>query len=204
LIENNPALGYAPQWTRPPHLVSNGPFALTDWQFKRYLQMEPNPYYWDRAAVRCGRLRLVSYAGDARAALLAYQTGVVDVLSWVPQEFAPELLEQVRTGRRRDVQFQPVFGSYYYLFNCTKKPFAEGRVRKALALAIDKRQLTDRVLRMGQRPLNVLVPPGSVAGYESPAGWRWILPRRGGCWRRRGIRMGRGWSRWKFCIRTRI
>ena len=176
LIENNPVLGYAPQWTRPPHLVSNGPFQLTDWQFKRYLQYEPNPYYWDRSAVHCPRLRLVSYAGDARAALLAYQTGVVDVLTWVPQQFAPELLEQVRAGRRRDVQFQPVFGSYYYVFNCQKKTFSEARVRKALALAIDKRQLVEKVLRMGQVPLNVLVPPGSVAGYASPQGLEMNLP----------------------------
>ncbi|MEI8197211.1 MAG: peptide ABC transporter substrate-binding protein [Phycisphaerae bacterium] len=176
LIDHNPALGYAPQWIRPPNLVSNGPFQLTDWQFKRYLQFEPNPYYWDRSAVQCPRLRLVSYAGDARAALLAYQTGVVDVLSWVPQQFAPELLAQVRAGQRRDVQFQPVFGSYYYEFNCLKKPFNDPRIRKALALAIDKRQLTERVLRMGQRPLNVLVPPESIPGYASPAGLEMDVP----------------------------
>lgn len=169
LPKGDPAQGYDNHWTRPPNLVSNGPYQLTDWQFKRYLQLDHNPYYWDRSAVRNPRLHLVAYE-DSRAAFLAQQSGAVDVLTWVPPDFGPELLTQVQQGKRHDVHFGPVFGSYYYIFNCQKKPFDDRRVRKALALAIDKKALVEQVVRMGQRPLDVLIPPESLPGYVSPRG----------------------------------
>ncbi len=165
----HPDNGYDGKWTRPPHLVTNGPYKLVEWQFKRDLVLEPNEYYWDRQAVQCDRLRLVAYE-DARAGLQAYDDGRVDMLSWVPQEFGPDLLADQAAGKRRDVHWRLVFGTYYYLFNCAKKPFDDARVREALALAIDKTQITEKVLRMGQVPVNVLVPPDSIRGYRSPAG----------------------------------
>jgi oligopeptide transport system substrate-binding protein len=168
LIDGDPAKGYRGEWTRSPNLVSNGPFRLTDWSFKRHLLLQRNENYWDVANVHCPSLRLVTY-DDPRAFFLAYQSGIVDVLTRVPEQFAPELLEQVRAGRRHDVQFQPVFGTYYYLFNCQKAPFNDVRVRKAFALAIDKSRLV-AMLRLGQRPLDVLVPPDAIAGYSSPRG----------------------------------
>jgi len=161
--------GYEAGFTRPPHLVTNGPFRLADWRFKIHLLLTPNPYYWDAGAVHAEAIELVTY-DDARAALLAYQTHTVDAMSWVPQEFGADLLKMQGEGLRHDVQWRPVFGTYYYLFNCKQKPFDDARVRRALALAVDREPIVKDVLRMGQRPLSVLVPPDSIAGYRSPMG----------------------------------
>jgi len=165
----DPDAGYDGRWTHPPNLVTNGPFKLVEWQFKRHLLFEPNEHYWDRSAVKCERLRLVTY-DDPRSGLLAYDAGTVDVMSWVPQEFGPELLAAQAAGKRNDVHWRPVFGTYYYIFNCSRKPFDDVRVRRALTLAIDKEQITQKVLRMGQQPVNVLVPPDSIVGYHGPKG----------------------------------
>ncbi|HXE52098.1 MAG TPA: ABC transporter substrate-binding protein, partial [Tepidisphaeraceae bacterium] len=43
---------YDEAFTRPPNLVTNGPYRLADWSFKRRLRMIANDYYWDRAHVR--------------------------------------------------------------------------------------------------------------------------------------------------------
>jgi oligopeptide transport system substrate-binding protein len=53
----------------------------------------------------------------------------------------------------------------YYLINTTKPPTNDLRVRRAFALAIDKRVLT--VQRRNAKPLSSLVPPAIFIGYES-------------------------------------
>ena len=46
------------------------------------------------------------------------------------------------------------------MFNVTKKPLDDARVRKALTLAIDRQTLIDRVVRGGQLPALAYVPFG--------------------------------------------
>ncbi len=133
---SHPSKGYKSAWTRSPQLVTNGPFFLKEWKFKQYMLLEPNPHYWDRQHVRCKQLVLKTIT-DPRAALLAYQSGTVDLLTATPPQFAQDLLKQIDAGRK-DIHYLSVFGSYYYIFNCTREPLTDKRVRKALCLAIDR------------------------------------------------------------------
>lgn len=71
----------------------------------------------------------------------------------------------------------PTFGVYFYNFNCAPKlldgranPFADRRVRRAFALALDKQRITEQVRRIGEPVAATLIPPGAIPGYESPAG----------------------------------
>lgn len=80
-------------------------------------------------------------------------------------------------GESRDVHVVPSFGTDFYSFNCRAtlndgrpNPFAHAGVRRAFARSIDKRALAERVVRMGERVAGSLVPPGSIRGYEPPAG----------------------------------
>lgn len=166
---------YDPKFTRPPHLVTNGAFQLTEWQFKRHLLLTPNEHYWDRANVKVDRLKITALE-DQRAAILAYNSGAIDAMSFVPKQFGEELLQLRDDGKRNDVHFRPVFGTYYYIFNCTRKPFDDKRVRRALALVIDRRLITDNVLRMGEAPSTVVVPRNSIPGYTGPAGLDMNIP----------------------------
>ncbi len=168
-VRHGRQISYNPRWTRPPHLVTDGPYELTAWRFHQYLALRRNPYYWDRRDVRCRRLRIANYP-DAQAAFLAYRSGMVDVLSFLPGNFAPELVRLAQQGRRHDVHYRTVFGTYYYLCNCRHKALADPRVRLALDLALDKRAIVRDITRLPQRPVNVLVPPGTIAGYHSPRG----------------------------------
>jgi oligopeptide transport system substrate-binding protein len=167
-IANNGSIAYNPIWTHPPYLISDGPYQLTDWKFHQYLDLTPNPYYWDRRNVHCARIRIVSE--DQMTAFLAYHSGVIDVLSFVPSDFAPQLLVQQAHGLRDDIHYIAVFGTYFYLFNCRHNPLDDARVRRALDLAIDKQQIVEDVLQLPDKPINVLVPPGMIPGYQSPNG----------------------------------
>lgn len=160
---------YNPRWTRPPYLVSDGPYRLAAWKFHQYLELRPNHYYWDRQAVKCTALYIRNFP-DTQSAFLAYQSGAVDVLSFVPTRFAPALLRQQKEHSRDDVHYRPVFGSYYYNINCRHKPLNNPLIRRALDMAIDKQAIVKDILRLPDRALEVLVPPRSIPGYSSPQG----------------------------------
>ena len=188
---------YDPRWTRPPYLVSDGPYRLAAWKFHQYLELRPNKYYWDRQAVKCPALYVRNFP-DSQSAFLAYQSGAVDVLSFVPTLFAPALLRQQRRHLRDDVHYRPVFGSYYYNINCRHKPLNNPLVRRSLDMAIDKRAIVEHILRLPDRPLEVLVPPESIAGYVSPHGLPMNIPAARKLLIKAGYPGGRGLPVFKF------
>lgn len=165
----NGQTGFNPIWTRPPHLVTNGPFELTDWRFHQFLELKPNPYYDQRSQVHCPLLKIVNYE-DATAAFLAYRSNVIDVLGFIPSTLGPALVKEQRDGLRRDVHITPVFGTAFLDLNCQKGVLKNRLVREALDLAINRHQLVRHVVRMPAVPVHVLVPPGTIAGYTSPRG----------------------------------
>ncbi len=80
--------GYKQQFTRPPHLVTNGPFVLKRWDFKRRLILQKNPCYWDAAHVKSNSLEMV-VVEDPLTQLMLYESGQVQWLADVPSEVAP-------------------------------------------------------------------------------------------------------------------
>lgn len=171
------AANRSPQWTKAGHWVGNGPFTLQQWRFKQDLYLVRNENYWNAAAVKLRTLRIVNIENH-NTAFLAYQTGAVNLLlDASPLNVAPELLDQAAAGERRDVHSSDWFGTYYYIFNCrptladgSPNPFADPRVRRALALCIDKQALVTHVTRLRQTVAHSLIPPGTLAGYTSPEG----------------------------------
>src|SRR5690606_24053709 len=78
-------------WTKPDRLVSNGPFALTVWRFKRDMYFEQNPHYWNRGALDVETLMCPSVE-DPNAAVLAFRTGTVDWVSDVTPAYRADML----------------------------------------------------------------------------------------------------------------
>jgi len=172
---------YDPQWTKPdyrahgyPGLVTNGPYRLAEWLFKRRIRLEANPFHRARQTVRCPTIDMAVY-GDLNTALMAYERGDVDFLPDMSVDYDHRLADLAATGQRPDFVVPVVFATYYYIFNCRSpavrgrpNPFRDPRVRRAFARAIDKRLLTEEVLDRGDPISDHLVPPGSIPGYESP------------------------------------
>jgi len=80
-------------------------------------------------------------------------------------------------GERRDIHAYRSFGTDFFHFNCRDtlpdgraNPFADPRVRRAFALATDRRALVERVTRLREPVANAFVPPGVVPGYTGPEG----------------------------------
>jgi oligopeptide transport system substrate-binding protein len=166
-------LHYNLDFTRPPHLVTNGPYRLAQWSFKRRLRLVASDYYWNRASIKSRVIDQI-YAEDGLAALRIYDQGDVDWLSDVDPNLAAQMLAD---GGRDDLHVFPAFGTYFYSLNCLptlpdgrKNPLADMRVRQALAMSIDRDPIVRNVGRLGQPQSFTYIPPGVFAGYVSPPG----------------------------------
>ncbi|HSU69158.1 MAG TPA: peptide ABC transporter substrate-binding protein [Tepidisphaeraceae bacterium] len=169
---------YDQRFTRPPNLVSNGPYRLGDWTFKRRLRMVASDYYWNRSGVK-SRVIDQLYSEDGLAAYRMYRSREVDWVADVDGDLAADLLAKGRT----DLKLIPAFGTYFYDLNCNptlpggqKNPFADRRVRRALAMAIDKTPIVKIVTRTGEPVATTYIPRGVFPGYPSPAGIPYDLP----------------------------
>lgn len=171
---------YDPRYTRPgvsgrPGVVTNGPFTLAQWEFKRRLRLEKNQYYWDVANVRSNSIEMIVNDNPVNQ-LLAYEAGGVDWLADVPAENAAELKAKGRD--KLDLRIVPAFGTAFLTVNCGPtikgvdgpNPLADVRVRQALAKSIDRTEITEKVTRMGERPATGYVAPGVLPGYVPQEG----------------------------------
>ena len=143
-------------WTQPENFVGNGPFTLKEWKPQQYISVVPNDTYWDADAVQLDEI--VYYAiDDNNTGYNMFLNGEVDWMTTVPQD-------QLDGAKMRDdFQANPQLATYYYVFQVERAPFDDVRVRKALALSVDRQELVDQVLRSGQIPAWGIVPP--MAGY---------------------------------------
>ena len=162
---------FGEQWTRPEHLIGNGPFVLKSWRLRYEIVLEKSETYWDAQQVKLQRAVAMAI-DDSRTALRLYQTGTLDWLgsnARVPPESEPF----VRARGYRDYRSALRLGTYFLWLQTERVPLDDVRVRRALNLAVDKEAIALRVLKAGQKPLTHLVPDELLresTGYVSPRG----------------------------------
>jgi len=142
---------YGADWTKPENFVGNGPYKLETWVPQSKLTVVPNPKYWDPKAARLTRITFLPL-DDKNTGYTMYKKGEVDWMTSVP-------LDQIEDAQlRKDFQNDVYLGTYYYRLNVTHPSLQDVRVRKALALALDRSTLVKRVTRGGQLPAYAFSP----------------------------------------------
>jgi oligopeptide transport system substrate-binding protein len=150
-------------WTRPGNLVSNGPFVLKEWQQQKLLTVARNPQYWDRARVRLDEIHFFPVENQDTEERM-FRTGQLDTTYELP-------LAKIDVYRRENpaaLHTDAYLGVYFYRFNLKRPPLQDRRVRRALALAVDRESLVRNVLHGGQAPAYGVSYPGT-AGYTPRA-----------------------------------
>ncbi len=147
-------------WTRPENLVGNGPYRLLSWKLGDSIVVGKSGTYWNAAKVRQPRIKFLPIQDRATAWRL-YEEGKIDVATTLPLEIIGDVIQ------RPDYRGGTYLATYYYSFNTTDPALKDKRVRKALALAVDRGILTSKITRQGQTPAFHLVPPIFDA-YRSP------------------------------------
>lgn len=152
----------APAWTQPENLVCNGPYRISFRRPRDRIRLVKNENYWNVETVKLETIDALAVENRITS-LNLYEKGEIDWNPQIPGNVVPDLMQ----ANRDDFNPYPQLAAYYYKLNTTRPPLGDKRVRKALALAMNRKEIVDTVLRGPEQPAFHLVPPG-MAGYESP------------------------------------
>ena len=147
----------------PATYICNGPFKMSEWKEKESMTFVPNENYWDASNVKLKTL-VVRLIDDEITYLNAFKSGEIDIIEAPPTTEIPSLLAD-GTGK-----IYPYLGTYFYIVNLSStqvdpaaaKVLKDPKVRRALALAIDKKAIVEKVSQGGQVPATSYVPKGIV------------------------------------------
>ena len=135
-------------WTKPDRIVTNGPFLLTEWKFRRSMRAEKSPHYWNRDSISVDSIEM-PVVDEPNAMVLAFQTGSVDYVTDVTVGYRADIYEKklafydenreayealkaqgldaIEIDRRlpddprKNIHVFPAFATYWYNFNCLEK-----------------------------------------------------------------------------------
>jgi oligopeptide transport system substrate-binding protein len=149
-------------WVKPGKMVSNGPYMLEDWKLSSHIRLVKNPNYWNAGKVAIDAVEF-DPTENLATVLKRYRAGEFDIIiNGVPND----QLGWLKQNMPKELHLAPYAGVIMYGFNTTKPPFNDRRVRQALAMAIDREVLVEKVTRGGELPAYSYVPDG-VANYIS-------------------------------------
>ncbi len=137
----------------PATCISNGPFALEEYVIGSHLKMKKSETYYDAKKVRLAGVKGLMIVEETTAHN-AYLSGEININEKIPQDEIPKL-------KAEDPNFtaKAQVGTYYAMFNMDNPIVADIRVRKALSLAIDRKQIVENVTKGGQIPATGFIPP---------------------------------------------
>lgn len=145
-------------------MITNGAFTLTEWTTGQALQVTKNDKYWDAASIKLSKIDF-SLVNSGATELLSYKNGELDRAGGPTGEIPTDQIPIVSKELPNEFVRKGIASVYYYEFNITEKPFTNAKIRKALAMAIDRQVLIDNVTLGGQLPAFGFVPPG-IAGAD--------------------------------------
>ncbi len=142
---------FGDSWTEPGNLISLGAYNLKVWDHDKAVVLERNPSYYGEPAKTQNILAYM--IEEPSTAINLFDSGRLDILLTLP---AGEL---AALKKRPEYRESPILSLYYYGFNVNKAPTDNLLVRKAIAMAIDKKEIT-KMLNGGQQPLSGWLPVG--------------------------------------------
>jgi ABC-type oligopeptide transport system substrate-binding subunit len=157
----------------PEKTFSNGPFKVSSWERGNNIVLVKNPAYWDAANVKLEKVTLRVVDEDSTRAQLFNSrqldavSGAVDYFdTWKRQADSGAVVLVERFGGRTVRIDLPFNGGLSGLTDNRK-------IRQALSLAVDRRELVDLAFNGLQVPAYGLLPKGLVIG-ERPV--RELIP----------------------------
>jgi oligopeptide transport system substrate-binding protein len=153
-------------WASPGTWVGNGPFVLKAWSRGQEIVVERSPTYWDEASVRLSEIHFHPF-DSLDSEERSFRSGQLHVTEAIP----PGRIDAYRRDSPGLLRVDPLLGTYFMRLNVRRPGLGDPRVRRALALAIDRQSIAAKVLRGGQGPAYSFTPPG-MGAYAPEAAQR--------------------------------
>jgi oligopeptide transport system substrate-binding protein len=151
-----------PDWIKEENIVSNGPYRVEFRRIRDRIRMVKNEHYWNRENVKLETIDALAVE-SLTTALNLFLTGEVDWIGDLPPTAVREMMQQ--KPPRDDINPAPFLGSYFYYMQTSRPPLDDVRVRKALSMALDREEISKRLMPSGDPPSFSLVPPG-IPNYK--------------------------------------
>lgn len=148
-------------WQTPANFVGNGPFTLKEWAVNARIVVDRNPRYWDAAAVRLNSIVFYPIE-NPDVEERNFRAGQLHLTYALPFDKIPVYRAQEPAKLRAD----PFLRTYFIRFNTTKPPFDNPKLRRALALAIDRESIARNLLHGSFVAAHHYVAPG-FPGFTS-------------------------------------
>jgi len=135
--------------------VASGPYMVQEWAKDDHLTLVANPHWTGRAAYGTVVLRDIP---DQSTSVLSLKDGDVDILI----DPRPDDAKDLASTPGVKLYPQPSNNVLYVAMNVEKKPFTDVRVRRAVALAINKTSIARDFYTLGATVANDWTPPGML------------------------------------------
>ena len=144
--------------------VYNGPFVLTDWKHEQGWKLKKNDSYWDKKNVKLDEINY-SVVKDMATRVNLYDSGEIDFTL-----LSGEFVDKYRNNKEEfGVYSEP--GTFFLRLNQKRggqdTPLKSKKLREAIALSINKKDLANVILNDGSKPADYLVANGLA---KSPDG----------------------------------
>jgi oligopeptide transport system substrate-binding protein len=150
------------RWQRLENIVTNGPYELSGWKFRYEIRMKRSEHHRFHDQLKIHEIVWMSVESYVSGMNL-YKAGELDYSGdngSLPPNYMPFL------EPKKDFERTNYIGTYWYEYNTKSPPLDKVEVRRALNLAVDKKQLVEKVLLAGQEPASHFVPSFMGGGYE--------------------------------------
>ena len=147
------------RWTYAGNLVGNGAFTLDEWEINRKILVKKNKNYWDSDNVDLNEIVFLPIDNMVTEERM-FRAGQLHVTSSLPAD-------KIATYKEIDdspMRISPYLGTYFYRINVDVPHLQDPRIRRALAMAIDRVNLVEKITKGGQIPAYAMTPPGTM-GY---------------------------------------
>ncbi|MGG4488784.1 peptide ABC transporter substrate-binding protein [Metabacillus idriensis] len=150
------------------NLVFNGPFTIQGWEGPADTEwtLEKNAEYWDAKNVSLEKITF-NVSKDPQAAANAFEAGEADV---TPKLSTPAVIAQYESDDRLLRWLEPTI--FWLKLNQKNEALANVNIRKAIAMAFNKEDLTNEILNNGSIPANYAVPKEFVTNPDTGEDFR--------------------------------
>jgi ABC-type transport system substrate-binding protein len=146
-------------WTDRPN--GTGPFKLQEYVRGQRLILVKNPNYYRDPKPQVDE---VDFILTGTSPMTMYENGDIDAVPVTLNDI--ERVSDPNSPLNKELSTGPELSTSFIVFNTKKPPFDDPQVRKAFALAIDRKTIAEVIYKKMTRPANTILPPG-MPGFNS-------------------------------------
>jgi oligopeptide transport system substrate-binding protein len=145
------------------HPVCTGPYSFTEWKHGESITLTANPDYWGgKPEIEKVTLRVIR---ESSQQTIEFEAGNLDIAGVSPADL-PRLRDDAKLSK--ELLTIPTLNVFHLRINLGDKALSDIRVRKAVAMGIDRKAIVDTILNGQGTPAHGLVPIG-LSAYDPKA-----------------------------------